>query len=121
MLRYDKCVYWESLGANDYGQREFAAPIEITCRWEDKVEEFMDDGGNKLLSAAVVYVDRKLTLLGVLWHGLLTPAAPGVAWENLPLVTDSVNPFGNDGAKEIRKYGELPDLRNKDRLRTVWL
>lgn len=109
MLRFDKCIYWAPLGMDDNGQRTFAAPVEISCRWEDTITEFMDKMGNRALSTSVVFTDRDVLNLGALWHGKFTT------------ITDMANPFNNEGAYEIRMFKKTPDFRNKQILRIAYL
>ena len=37
-----KAMYWAPLELDDYGKPTYSDPIEIDCRWEDKVEEFIE-------------------------------------------------------------------------------
>ena len=110
------CVYWPlasaesgGLAYDDYGQPVVTDPIEITCRWEDVNEEFLDATGTKQMSRAVVYVDRDVSLGGILMLGELTD------------ITDEDNPKENDGAWEIRKFDKLPNFRATEYLRTAYL
>lgn len=108
-MRRQRCVYWGPGGEDDQGKRIYAAPIELECRWEDKEEEFLDWQGNLQMSRALVYVDRDLERLGILW---LPPdnvkIPPGRALSQL---TSRTLPFSNTDAFEIRRFEKLPELR----------
>jgi len=109
-------VYWppgsdESGGSDydEYGKPLYASPVEIDCRWEDIIQEFVDERDETTFSRSLVYVDRDVKLRGVLFLGELTD------------VTDLVNPKSNEGAWEIRRFDKLPNLRNTETLRTAYL
>lgn len=115
-MRKQKAVYWplqssDSAGDafDDYGQPQWDGPIEIDCRWEDVIEEFIDASGTQQSSNAKVYVDRDVDVGGVLMLGELTD------------ITDENNPKENDGAWEIRRFDKLPNMKATEFLRTAYL
>ena len=116
MLQYQTGVYWppgsiDSDGDDfdDFGQPIVSSPFEISVRWEDRIEEFLDAEGTRQLSNAVVYVDQDVELGGILMLGELND------------ITDVVNIKENDGAWEIRRFEKMPTLRQTEILRTVYL
>jgi len=115
-MRKQTCVYWGlastasgGIDYDGYGQPQYTAPIQITCRWEESVQEFLDMSGARQLSNAVVYPELDVVLGGVLMLGTLAD------------VTDEDNPKENDNAWEIRRFDKLPTLRATEFLRTVYL
>ncbi len=117
-MRKQTCVYWSSAASesggiahDDYGQpvTAVASPVEISCRWEDRAEEYIDTNGTKQLSSAVVYVGIDVTVGGVLMNGLLTD------------ITNASSPKENEGAWEIKRVEKMPDRRAKRFLQTVYL
>lgn len=116
-MRKQKAVWWplqtiESAGddADNYGQPLVSLdPIEIDVRWEDVSEEFIDETDTVQMSRARVYVDRDVEVGGILMLGELTD------------ITDANNPKENDNAWEIRRFEKLPNLKNTEFLRTVFL
>ena len=52
-----KCVYWEATGSDGKGGHTFAAPVEIDCRWDAKLEIKEDYDGNRFSSQAQVLVN----------------------------------------------------------------
>jgi hypothetical protein len=115
-MRKQKGVYWppksEETGGqdfNDYGQPQYADPVEIDCRWEDVAEEFIGPTGLREVSRSMVYVDRDVKPGGVLLLGELA----GVA--------DLASPKNNDGAWEIRQFDKTPNLRATEFLRAAYL
>lgn len=109
-------VYWppgstDSDGDDfdDFGVPIVTTPLEISVRWEDIAEEFIDSEGTRQISRSRIYVDRDVEIGGILMLGELTD------------ITDAVNIKENDGAWEIRQFEKLPNLRQTETLRTVFL
>ena len=65
------CVYWGSPVNDGYGGFTFASPIEIKCRWEDKVQLIRMDDGNMQSSRSIAYVLQELDEEGYLYLGTL--------------------------------------------------
>lgn len=101
----------ESGGTNydDHGNLQWAAPVQIKCRWTDKNEIFISAQGDERVSHAMVLVDRDLAVGGVLMLGTLTD------------VTDLNDPKQNDNAWEIQAFHKIPDFKAKKFLRKVFL
>lgn len=98
-------TYWAPGSPDEYGLIALAAPVAITCRWQNKAELFLDAQGNQAISSAVVYPDQALELQGWLFEGTSAEAdARDVA-----------------GAREIRAVGTSPDLDNDEVLNKAWL
>lgn len=115
-MRKQVAVYWalegSESGGDDYdnfGQPQYTTPIEIKCRWEAKIEEFVNASGTRILSNAIVYVDQDVDVGGVLMLGELTD------------ITDSEVPKENDNAWEIQRFDNLPNLKVTEFLKTAYL
>jgi len=102
-------VYWAPSGTDDYGKPTWATPIEVGIRWEDISEHFMDPQGETQMSNARVYLDQNVEVHGVLLLGELTSSV------------DQDDPKANDGAWEIRKFENLPDIPATKALKTAYL
>ncbi len=89
-MRKQDAVWWERSAAPDeYNKWTFAAPVQIACRWVDKVGEFQNEKGETTNSKAEVYVDREMKLGDFLQKGELdsnTPLDPADSETALPLV-----------------------------------
>lgn len=118
MLR-QKVVYWSYAGVDNFGKPKYNAPIEIKARWEDVVEQYLRADLVEATSLAKVYVDRDLTVKGVLW--LSTKKASDAAGSAIAELTDQVKPFNNPRAAAIQRFDKLPDLKVKNFLRTAYL
>ena len=108
-MRRQTAVYWSFSGVDEFGKKTYDSPVEIKCRWDGRIEEFLDSGGERQLSQAVVYVDRETPIGGVLMLGVLGD------------ITDAVKIKENEGAWEIRRYDTTPNLKATEWLRTVYL
>ena len=95
-------VYWPPLPADQYGVPTWGAPVQIKCRWEDTIEEFIDAKGSKAFTRAKVFADRVLTPGGVLFKGTLAA------------ISSSAAPKDNPGAWEIRSFNNTPNLNQTD-------
>jgi hypothetical protein len=109
-MRKQTAVYWEPLGTRDeFGNNLFSDPVEIDCRWEDDVKQFVGRDGETYLSASIVYVDRDVEVGGVLLLGAIDSSM------------DAEEPLSRVGASEIKQFAKLPNLKNTEYLRTAYL
>lgn len=102
-------VYWAPSGVDEFGKPTWEEPEEISCRWEDVAEEYIDSAGDKQLSSAKVFVGEDVEVMGVLMLG-----------ELLDLESGS-DPKDNSGAWEIRAYKCIPNLKANEFLRIAYL
>jgi len=115
-MRKQKAVYWplasEETGGqavDDYGQIRYGQAVEIDCRWDDEMVEVLDPQGNVFVSRAKVYVDRDVSIGGVLMLGTLAS------------VVYLDDPKANNGAYEIRAFLKNPNFKATEFLRTAVL
>ena len=108
-MRKQTCVWWSSTGVDAYGRPTWTTPVEIDCRWEDVIQEFVNDDGEERFSRSIVYVDRDMKVGDVLKLGSLDSGI------------DEDNPKENDDAWEVSRFSKLPNLKNTEVLRTVFL
>lgn len=115
----ETAVYWGNPVNDGYGGFTYDDPVEIDCRWENKME--MDIGwlstgfpGNIRLSKASVLVTEDLDLNGVLWRGTL---------DTLNDIYDDIsNPKIISEAYAIHRIDKIPMVFKTDEfVRTVWL
>lgn len=102
-------VYWPPAELDEFGKPTWGDPEEISCRWDDDQEEFIDTNGDRQMSMAQLIVDRDLELQGVIFQGTISD------------LTDPNDPKKNEGAWEIRKVMKTPDFKGKKYLREVYL
>lgn len=72
----DTLTYWAPQGMDGFGNMQFAAPVQITGRWENSKRLITDDQGNQVMTAAVVAVDQDVENEGFLFRGTSAAADP---------------------------------------------
>ena len=98
-------TYWGSPISDGWGGSTFDTPITIDGRWEDRQELFRDAEGQEVLSHVVVYVDQDVDIKGYLYLGTSVVTTPASV----------------DGAREIRSFRKVPNLKATAFARKVWL
>ena len=99
-------VYWGAPVDDGYGGKTFGSmyPVEIDCRWEDRVEKLSLVGarmGEEIISSAVVFVTEDLDEMGYLFLGDLDDLSS----------EEEEDPKDVDGAYEIKRFDKTPVLR----------
>jgi len=100
-MRRQVAVYWSRATVDKYGRYAFSEPVEVKCRWEDAVEEYVSATGEKKVSQAVVYVDRVMQVGDRLWLGEMDSTTPS-------------DPLELFNSYEIGQFEQTPDLKNRD-------
>jgi hypothetical protein len=103
-------VYWEFDGFDDYGKPQYKSPVEVSCRWDDVVVEYINPNGERDVSKSMVIINQDVILKSVLLLGTIEDE-----------VTDEENPFNNDNAWEIKQVMRTPDIDAEDTLITAVL
>ena len=108
-------VHWAAAGSRDkFGRDSFAAGVELTGRWQDKVEEFTNALGERELSAAILYFDASGTVPAaddrVYLGTLASLSAPEQADPNLV-----------QAAHTVRDVGRAPSRDAGQTLAKLWL
>lgn len=114
-MRKQKAVYWEQTTANEFGQLGYAAPVQVECRWDDAIVEFIAKDGTTKRSRSVVYVDRDMKTGDMLKLGALVDVL-----SELDSGTDPV-PSSFRDVWEIQRFDKNPNLKNTESLRTAYL
>lgn len=108
VARNQNAIYWAPTVADAYGRMALAAPVQITCRWEDNMELFINMEGQEVRSAAVVYPSQAVLTEGFLCQGLVA---------DLP----SDDSPESAGALKIQATQCSPGVRSSATLLKVWL
>lgn len=115
----ETAVYWGNPQNDGYGGFSFDDPVEILCRWENKIElniGWVSTGhpGNIELSKASVLVTQDLDLNGVLWKGTLDELEAQYG--------EDVKPITIKDAYAIHRFDKIPMVFKTDEfVRTAWL
>ncbi len=98
-------TYWATGAPDGFGGLSLSAPVPIKCRWEDRTELIRSPNSGEITTTARVYVDQDVDIEGYLFLGS-------------SVVTD---PTTVAGAREIRDFKRLPDIRGRIFERTARL
>jgi hypothetical protein len=99
-------TYWAPSGSTDrYGKPTLAAPVQVSCRWEDKTSAVISKKGEEIISKSRVYLIQDIDIDGFLFLG----------------TSASTDPASIDDAHEIQAVSKTPDLSNLQSLTTVYL
>lgn len=104
-------VYWGNPTPDGYGSFTFDSPIEISARWVDRSELFIDSTGQESKSLAVVFIGQDIDIGGWLFLGELSDIDSGL--------TDTPHLVPN--ARQIRGFRKTPSLDSQIFERKVWL
>lgn len=107
-MRKQTAIYWTATGKDGRGARTFAAPVEVDCRWDEVSDIFQTQEEQDLVSNAVVYPDRDMSVGDYLKLGELDSTTPS-------------NPTMDDDAYPIRKWEKIRKLRQEIYLRIATL
>lgn len=103
-------VYWPpETEFDEHGAPVSQEPVEIGCRWDEDLKEFIGLDGTTQVSKAQAIVDRDVERGGVLMLGTLDD------------VSDPDDPKANDGAQEILAFQKNPNLRGTKYVRVAFL
>lgn len=115
-MRKQKAIYWKRTGIDQFSEPEFAAPVEVACRWDDKSELFRSPEGREVVSRAIVYPDRDMDV------GDYLLKATQAEFDAMGLDDYSkARPQDIEGAFPVRSPMETPNLRATESLFTMYL
>lgn len=107
-VRKQKAVWWARSTKDRFGKYSFAEPVEVSCRWDDTAQEFLDYQGELQASRALVYPDRVMVPGDRLMLGELESDTP-------------VDPMSIRTAYEIRRFDQNPNFRATETWYTAYL
>jgi hypothetical protein len=64
-------VYWGSPSPDGFGGQEYDNPVEISCRWDDVINQVTNNKGEELVSGAMVLLTQEVDVDGYLYLGTL--------------------------------------------------
>jgi hypothetical protein len=100
----DTATYWApSAGTDAYGKRTFSAPVQLACRWEDKIEQIRSKTGVEYVTKSRIFLSQPVDLDGYVYFGESSQSSP----------------YNQTGAWEIQQVGRSPDLRGLKSLTVV--
>lgn len=94
-------VYWGNPQRKGTGGWTYDAPVEISCRWDDKIQLVKNEIANtEFLSRGEVIVLQDVDEEGVIFLGSLTDLVEGA----------DTNPYKQTGAYMIKQFLKTPRL-----------
>lgn len=111
-----QAVYWATPVEDGYGGHTWATPIEIDCRWVDKIEVILSrtaraGAGEELVSRAQVQVSQDLDEQGMLFLGELTDLT----------VAEKTDPATISNAYSIKQFAKVSTIKGTAFYRKAWL
>ena len=104
-------VYWSTPVQDGYGGFTYADPVEVTVRWMEKNDLFVDQSGREVTSKAVVLAETDFEIGGRLWLGTLADLS----------VAEKASPHTLSDCSEIRGYTKVGDIDLTQFLRRAFL
>lgn len=109
-------VYWGNPKDDGYGGFTFDDPVNISCRWEDKIQIVSTMDGQETSSDSEVLVTEDLDYNGYLYLGTLEELLEDYTEEEL------ANPMNVPTAKAIISKSKIPMIKStKEFVRIVYL
>jgi hypothetical protein len=105
-------VYWAPSTNGVYNYPTFSDPIGITGRWTDKREIVKNDGGEDILSSAILYTDTDLLINGYVMLG------------DIDDIDSSITGPEDNNLTDVRKIiakENSPTKKGTEFVRRVWL
>lgn len=101
-------IYWAPTDPSPFGEPQWCAPVEMTCRWDDKLQEIQSTSGTRVVSRVEIISQEKLKVGGFVYRGSMSDL----------LYPDS--PSCNEDTYEVLKVAETPTIRYNARLYEAW-
>ena len=80
-------VYWGNPTSDGYGGTTYDDPVEISCRWEEKITLIQNIQGEEVVSKAEILLTQDVAANGLLFLGTLTDLDSGE--EEDPMTVDA--------------------------------
>lgn len=104
-------VYWGNPINDGQGGRTFDDPVEISVRWEQRQELFVDDSNKKVTSRVVLYLAQDVMVGGFMFLGTLNDISSA----------EEADPLTLQNALVIRNFQSVSNVKATIFLRRVWL
>lgn len=101
-------VHWVKGSSDGRGGYSFGAASEITCRYEEKVERFLDQNGEEQISMGVIYYDSSISVGDRVFDGVLSDL-------------DSSGSHLTVTSWPIRGISAIPDVKGNTTLYKAWI
>lgn len=121
-LLKQQATYWEFLSDDGYGGSQYASPVLVYVRWEDKVEIIKGVAGKEEASEAVVFSSVPLTNDSFIALGDYVSSAVETSTTTSTVSTDSDAEFAPvSGAMRVLQSDTKPSINLKTTLYKSYL
>src|SRR5690349_19064390 len=62
-------TWWRVTGVDGYNKPTFAAPVQLSCRWEDRVEKIQNDQGQDYVARSRIFLGSDVSTGDYLFLG----------------------------------------------------
>ena len=100
-VQKQRLVYFAPKQSNSHGEKQWQAPVELSCRWDAKNTQVISSSDTMVLSRNALITEVLLEVGGIVVLGELANIS---YWAEAPQ---------NPGAYEILAVASTPDLRNR--------
>ena len=107
-IRKQTCVHFAKTGFDVFGKVTYSSAVEISCRWENGAERYMDQQGETAISTALIYTEDVMQIEDVL------------VLSSLAAITDTSNPLNNTGAVVVKQISSTPNIRATETLHMAY-
>ena len=107
---------WAKSGRDAYGNLQFAAPVQLACRWEGRNELFRDPTGRELQSRAVVY-----TATALVAGDYVALGDYGSSTTTTTTTSGETGFSPSPDAVEVKSSQSMPNLKGSQTLYKAWL
>lgn len=91
----ERITHWPKQGNDGFGGTTFGSPQTLKARWEDRAELVLDEAGDEVRAESVVYLASDVAEGDYIYNG----------------ISNASDPTTVDGAKKVKTFQKLPDLR----------
>jgi hypothetical protein len=100
-VQKDTMVYWAYTGADRDGQPTYAAPGQMTCRWDEAIKQVFAEDGSPVFSKIELITQSRLQPKGMIRKGTVAS------------LTSPTVPKSNTGVHEVIMVEETPMLKTR--------
>lgn len=106
-------VYWEKTGSDNSGRPTFKAPVQVTCRWEERQEQV------NMLDGRIIQANGYIMTSSRIKNGSVVMLGTLANWKAMP--TYPKIPTVSQGGFEVFKSNHTPDFDGANLLFEAWL
>lgn len=103
---HQTAVYWAPTGMDRQGRPLLADPVEVTCRWEDAINETVAPDGTSVVATSHAWMTSAVLVGGLMMLGALADLGSGFP----------TNPRDDARVREVVTTGAVPSVNARQTL-----